>query len=715
MFKAPSPNGNGAAALVPAAPAEVKSGVGLDPGITFAGPAARIVYLDGSQSGDAARVSRATAYAAALYAYVAMRYRAENFAQAPLVVVEETDDGEEIIDHPLDLILREPSPDLDMGELLELTQLYEDRDGQALWVKDANLAGSTGRLTPFAGRDFTVRQTADRMFGAFDLDTAKGKKTLAPEAVVFFHYLNPGNAQAGLSPLDAALSWLNLGARTTATVRKLLENAVFPSIVISTDKDWHPDPDEYQRYVDLLNQFHAGTDNVGKPFVNLGGGTVDRVSFTLQELLPSELLDRIEACVAAAFRIPPVVLGFLVGLKNSPWSQMEQAHQQAHTDALVPLWKRKARALTRQLLRPVDDNPKRHIRFDLSGIAALQDDESKKVTDAVNAKYWTLNERRIYTGQESLPEGDERGDWIEAMAVGPMVGGWGEAPPVASFGAPAPTDPSKTRAKRAPHDPSWKWSRFDLLTKAQEDTWARTTVRLLKADRDAVVDLVNRSAFETAWAEALGKSTQPAEVKSPPEIDPNVLRDLIAALEDALDTSTWLSEVTPLVESTAKHAIRDAAREIGVRFDLLSPALEGYTKGEAAWLVRGIDSTTRDRIATDLAAGLRAGEGIPDLTKRLKDSAAFSQERAELVARTETTRVTNGAQRESLSKYQRDNAVRIEKGWLSARDGDVRPEHRELDDGKWIGVDQTFGNGLTEPGEPNCRCTLIYRVAEENA
>lgn len=698
-------------------PVERKSGVSLEGGIAFAGPnTGRLIYFDGTEALDAVRVSRATAYATALYAYCAMRYRAENLAQAPLVVVEETDDGDKIIAHPLDRILQEPSSDLDMSELLELTQLYEDRDGRALWVKDDNLAGQTGRLTPFSGRDFQVRQTADRLFGAFDLETSRGRQTKAPEDVVFFKYLNPSNLQEGLSPLDVALSWLNLGASTTATVRRLLANAVFPSIVISTDPEWHPSEDEYQRYVDRLNEFHAGETNAGKPFVNIGGGSVERVSFTLADLLPSELLDRIEACTAAAFRIPAVVLGFMVGLKNSPWSQMEQAHKQAHTDALVPLWKRKGAALTRQLLRPVDPNQKRRIKFDLSGIGALQEDESKKVTDAQNARFWTLNERRIHTGQDPLPDDDPRGNWIEGMAVASIVGGWGEVPEVPSFGGLSPEKALSALfgIKRAPHDLSWKWSRYDLLTKAQEESWVRTVAALLKQDRAAVVAASQTKAFRELWAEAAPKH-HPADLeqKSPPEIDPSKLARLISELAKALDASRWTEAITPSIQSTAKLAVQDVAKEIGIRFDLLSPALANYTREEAAWLVRGIDTTTRDRLAGELRAGLLEGDSIPDLAKRLEDTAAFSRDRATLIARTETTRVTNGAQRDSLAKYQREQAVRIEKSWLSARDGLVRDAHRDLDNGKYIGVDQTFANGLTEPGEPNCRCTCVFRVADD--
>lgn len=407
-------NGNGSKAAV-APPPETKS----LPQIDFAGPSpGSWQYFNSIVPGEVERVSRETAYAAALYLYVAVKYRAENLAEPPLMVVEETEDGDEPVEgHPLAELLTEPSPDYDMGEVIELTQIWLDIDAAALWVKDLNLGGGLGRLTPFSGSEFDVKATPDRIYGRFELRTARGLRTYEPEDVVFFRTTNPYGRHKGLSPTDVVLATLNLGTRTNATIRSILENALFPSVVITTDP---MEKEEYERFQAMLNLYHAGPRNAGKPFVNFGGGRVDRVTFSLRDLVPGELLDRIEASVAAVFGIPPVVLSFLVGLKNSPWSQMEEARRYAYEDTLEPLWRKHAKRLTRQLLRPIDTNPKRRIVFDTSEIRALKVDESRRLQDAAAARHWTLNERRVWSGQAPLDDGDPRGDWIEATDDPPI-------------------------------------------------------------------------------------------------------------------------------------------------------------------------------------------------------------------------------------------------------------------------------------------------------
>lgn len=390
--------------------------------LAFAGPSSsswRWLYSD--IPGDTESVKRETAFAAAVYCYVAVRYRAENIAEAPLRVVEITSRGEQpVVGHELESVLTEPTPDLDMGELLELTQSWVDIGAGALWVKDRDMGGGLARLSPFSFEDFEVAQTRDRVYGKFKVDTASGPKTFSPDEVVYFHSLNPLRRPEGLSPTDVALAWLNIGKRATTAIKAILDNAMMPSVVISVDKEWRPTEEEFDRFTAMLEQYHAGASNSGRPFVNLGGGRVDRLSLGVGDLLPTQLLDRIEACVASVFGIPPVVLSYLAGLKNSPWSQMAEARRYVYEDTIEPLWKRYERRLTRQLLRPLDADPRRQIRFDTSGIRALQDEQSLKVKDAAMARFWTINQRLQHSGQEPLPDGDPRGDFIEA--VDPMLG-----------------------------------------------------------------------------------------------------------------------------------------------------------------------------------------------------------------------------------------------------------------------------------------------------
>lgn len=394
-------------------------GVFLGTGIAFHGPSGtgKLIYSDGRENFDSPEVTRTTAFVVSAICYACIQWKADNIAEAPLRVARLLPDGShEFVAHPLNQLLQEPSSDYDMAETLWLTVASLEVFARSLWVKDRNRIDQVGQLVPFNGREYTVEADNGRIYGKYNLtNTSKGPKSLTPEEVVAFKYLSPYDRYDGVSPTDAAIRWLNLGSTVETSVRRLLLNGMFPSVVISPDKDWKPDKDEFALFKQTITNYQTGPANAGKPLIALGGSKVARVAFSLRDLLPDEIMDRVEASAAMAYGIPPVVISALVGLKNSPWSQMKEARRAAYDDTLVPLWDRIARAVTRQLLRPVDSREDHVVLFDTSRITALADNQSAKIEDASSATWWTVDERRKHTGLEPL--GGDRGAVVELLDI----------------------------------------------------------------------------------------------------------------------------------------------------------------------------------------------------------------------------------------------------------------------------------------------------------
>ncbi|MGH2271384.1 phage minor head protein [Anaerohalosphaeraceae bacterium U12dextr] len=132
-----------------------------------------------------------------------------------------------------------------------------------------------------------------------------------------------------------------------------------------------------------------------------------------------------------------------------------------------------------------------------------------------------------------------------------------------------------------------------------------------------------------------------------------------------------------------------------------------------------VNKTTQNRIARQLVAGLEAGEGLPQLKRRIDqviDTSSAATGRAGLIARTQTAGGVSAGRQAGLS----DAGVQL-KGWLSAQDSAVRPTHKNADykyaDG--IPINHPFDIGgvkLMYPGDPNstdvgeianCRCALV--------
>lgn len=706
-------NGNGkhAAHGTAIAPSPDESKGSLS-GISFFSPDhTRTIYRFGGGL-DVDQITRDTAFLAAAYCYVAMRYRAEKLSEPPLMVVKETKDGEEWIRrHPLAPFLDAPSPDYDMGELLYLTRLYRDLTGGAIWVKDPDRAGRLGRLTPFSADEFTVEPANGRIYGRFDVSMLRRDRTLGPDDVVHFREPSPYDWHRGIGWVDAALSMLNLSNTVRATTKNLIANAVMPSVIVQTHPDWNPTDEEFDKFVARLNEQSALAAK-GRAMAVTGGGTATRVSFSMRELLPDEVMDRVEATVAACSGVPAVVLQFLVGLKNSPWSQMEEARRMCYEDTIEAIWKRDEKVLTRQLLRDVDEDPTHFIRFDRSRIAALKADDQKRSTVvAALVDVWTMDEARIYTGQEPL-EDEELGSSIISHARPQAAPGLGlfdsSNGGLRRESGKARRSPRQTKSKTFDH--ATTRFVFELQAKAAESAWLPEVQKQLARDRRRILAL----ADEVIAAE---KSTKAID----DIVRREIVRRLIAEIDAwaALAKGDWDAIIDPLIRSTGRAALRALAADLGISFDLLTPGLTGYTEQHAAHLITQITRSTRDAIASTLATGLANGEGIDKLRERIEDSdAAFGEARAELIARTETVSVTNGAQLESLRGLAQTEGATVRKTWLATDDARTRDTHRALDD-VTIGIDDTFPNGCKFPGDPaggpeevcNCRCTLTYDVA----
>ncbi len=171
-----------------------------------------------------------------------------------------------------------------------------------------------------------------------------------------------------------------------------------------------------------------------------------------------------------------------------------------------------------------------------------------------------------------------------------------------------------------------------------------------------------------------------------------------------------LSEVAGL----AGEELADAAQ---------SATQQAWIKGKkviSTFKISKVNEVTQARIGRQLREGLDAGEGLKELTERVRTTLGSNRARAQLIARTQTAGAVGSGRHAGMK------AAGVElKGWLTSRDNNVRATHKAAEaayaDG--IPVDQPFkvaGEALMYPGDPNgtaanianCRCmTLAKRAA----
>ncbi|MCK4958944.1 MAG: phage portal protein [Planctomycetes bacterium] len=176
-----------------------------------------------------------------------------------------------------------------------------------------------------------------------------------------------------------------------------------------------------------------------------------------------------------------------------------------------------------------------------------------------------------------------------------------------------------------------------------------------------------------------------------------------------------LTEIAGMAGDELDQVVEDVKRRTAIRTALTRSSHK---------LIK-INQFTQKKVAAQLTAGLENGEGLNDLTDRIRElfTGKMGRDRALRIARSQTATAVGAGRHEGMKQAGVER-----KGWLSSRDDHVRPAHRSAEQQYkgGIPVDQPFNVGgemLMYPADPagsaaniiNCRCLQIAVAAKGKA
>jgi len=232
------------------------------------------------------------------------------------------------------------------------------------------------------------------------------------------------------------------------------------------------------------------------------------------------------------------------------------------------------------------------------------------------------------------------------------------------------------------------------------------TQRFLKGQADRVVAALGKVTLPESKAKAITRALED---------------DILASI---FDTEAEQEAMSEAMRATLRKAIADAFESsAGQITDSLTFDPKRWTiaaNKQIGALVKDVSKHTKDRVRSVIANRIATGATIAEMQAELQINPAFSPARALTIARTETTRSVAAGTQEAYKAAEAEG-ITVKKQWLSARDGEVRPEHAILDKHAPIAVDAEFKVGgysamgpgqFGEPGlDINCRCTTIPEVS----
>lgn len=332
-----------------------------------------------------------------------------------------------------------------------------------------------------------------------------------------------------------------------------------------------------------------------------------------------------------------------------------------------------------------------------------------------NSNRATIKEARVIMATEVIRP---RCEFVRAQlqqSLAPLV----DPTAIIDYDLPDPADEEREldAMKAAPWAPTlreWR-ARMGLADRGDDDDvhatpYSLTFERSLSAPREEPEPAApSVPELPPAEVEALAL---PARTKAVTESD-------IDRVVQALTPERLTRRLRPLWDGELKKWGERQMTELGLDptgFDMLNPLVAGHLENFSSTRISGINDTTMEKVRGELTEGVRAGEGIDDLAKRIEGvMSEASSSRAEMIARTEVVRSSNFG---SYASFKLSGVV-SGKQWIATADDRVRESHAEAD-GQTVGVGESFtigGHdtlypGNTGVGEEDINCMLPGAVVQ---
>ena len=512
------------------------------------------------------------------------------------------------------------------------------------------------------------------------------------DEVGYYPYNLRPNKLYGMGRVEQVLTTVNIALNRQLSQLSFYTQGTLPDALISLPKEWTMEQiDDYQKWFDAL--LTGDVAERRKAFFIPDGA---KPVFTKEPALKEEIDEWIVRVICYCFSLPPTAF-----VRQMNRATAENAKQQAQEEGLEPdkLWfKDVMDDLLQRMGQPglewywedeeiVDPQVKATVAVSLYGGAAGTSKPIMtlaEVREMMNLSPATAEQ--LLELQPPAPEPEPGDDGGNGNGNG---NGNGDGTPLRVVKAAGSN--GRGRSLRS-LEPSAR------IRKAVSEAIGATARTAFRAQLDAL--------HQALGAAHVGKATG-----SEPVTD-ETLEQLRKALEafswDAAGQEALRSALADMAADQSTAAIEQLRDYLPGGDDEIATLLRQANEESVRWaetrvgnLVTGVSETTQHAINQLVADAIRDGETNEELARTLSDVFQFSDDRALLIARTETAKAeTMGA----LIGYRASGVVE-QKEWLASPD--ACDDCAELD-GQIVAVDDVFSNGEDGPPDhPNCVCVLL--------
>jgi len=655
---------------------------------------ALIDYLTGNQD-QLTLEEQLQTYDSNVWVNTCVSIRADVFADSVLYL--EDQNGERIDKHPFLELINKPSPYMTRYDMMRYMSIHEDLTGNAYMLYDS--AGKEfnkrkiNRIQIMLPQDVTITTSPKTYIEKYTYRVNGVDHDFPPEQVTHFKDLSPIDMVYGTSPLKSLKYILKSDSFSNRWNYNFFKNGASIGTILEHENTL---TDEVKRrLIAAFSANHKGAEKSHKTIILDGGLKVKEMEKKHRDMEFSEMQDKYRDKIIAAYRVPKILIAQYEG---GSLAEAETAENVFAEFVIKPKLARFCQTLTLDLLPHFDNTGKLKVRYE-DPVKANKEFEEKKLNDGIN-KWITINERRELEGLENVEGGDVIYQALNLVPLGTESIVEEEVVEEVVEEKPEETEEDKKKALIR--------KKIKNLSQEFKDTYAQKFILMHGKNEERFMSKLH-GVFRDQQKDVLAKLEVHKTYKYTKSL-----------ADDVFNKKKWIKKFneifTPVLTSILVENADDASTLFGLGVTLTGSDLivQQAVKKQVLKFAQEVNNTTKDHIRKELSEGLGSGEGIPDLSKRMKK--IFKQAatyRTNAIARTETTKASNKG---AIITYKESDVV-DKKEWLATFDERTRTDHA-VANGQVVGVDEEFlvgGERLEYPAAPtgsasnviNCRCTVL--------
>lgn len=343
-----------------------------------------------------------------------IRWVQRTFTEAPPVLEEWVQERAEWAQHQRGLVLdllETPNPYYNGSTLWKATIADRYLSGTAYWIKVRSRAGNVVEVwwAPESTMEPEWDEKTPDVFISRYRYTVPGRPVeyLRVEDVVRFpDGIDPLNPRKGVSAMRSLLREIFTDDEAAAMTSALLRNMGVPGVIISPKQGLIAEDAAKRIKADYVAKTTG--DRRGEPLVTEGSVEIESFGFSPEQMQLRSIRGIPEERITAVLGVNAAVVGLGAGLATTKvGATLREYREEAFESTIIPMYRELASELTHQLLDEFKPLPDWRIKFDLSQVRVLQDDENKRVErqgKALASGGITVAEYRRSLGYIALPE-----------------------------------------------------------------------------------------------------------------------------------------------------------------------------------------------------------------------------------------------------------------------------------------------------------------------